>query len=132
MGSERDECSVTIDGIAPALVVLFRRAAAIAAEHGRTWVGVEDLYAALAEDERAPLWWPRVGKPRRTRGVSVAVLSTELPEDTVPLSYNEFRDLVNEWIPGPTPEIGPEDPATVTYQISGPHAEEFTAMIERS
>ncbi|MGV9673822.1 hypothetical protein ACWDSJ_00935 [Nocardia sp. NPDC003482] len=132
MGSERDECRVTIDGVAPTLVVLFRRAAAIAADHGRTWVGVEDLYAALADRERAPLWWPRVGKPRIEPGGTGAVLSTDLEGDTVALSYNEFRDLVNEWIPGPTPEIGPKDPATVTYQISGPHAEEFTAMIERS
>ncbi|MBF6133527.1 hypothetical protein IU501_11000 [Nocardia otitidiscaviarum] len=145
MGSAHDECRVTVDGIAPSLVVVFRAAARIAAEHGRNWVGVEDLYAALiAHDDSfgyPPIWWPREGKPRITREWKGSIgrdadgqmLTPELQGDTAALSYPEFRDYVNEWVPGPSsPGVGPASPATVTYEISGPMAAEFTAMIERS
>ncbi|WP_405165015.1 hypothetical protein OG203_07850 [Nocardia sp. NBC_01499] len=133
MTSEHDECRVTIDGVAPALVTLFRRAVQIASEHGRNWVGVEDLHAALANsDEHAPIWWPRVGKPRHTRDTQGGITPDDLEGEVIPLSYKEFRDLVTAWVPGPTPSVGPAQPATVTYEISGPHAEEFRKVLERS
>ncbi|WP_306357639.1 MULTISPECIES: hypothetical protein [unclassified Nocardia] len=145
MTGEHDECRVTIDGVAPALVVLFRTAARIAAEHGRSWVGVEDMFAAVvAHDEEhghPPVWWPRVGKPRITRGWKGGVgldaggrmLTPELQGETAALTYPEFRKCVDEWVPGPSPAgVGPDRPAAVTYEISGPNADEFRAMIERS
>ncbi|NNH74142.1 hypothetical protein HLB23_30555 [Nocardia uniformis] len=142
MASEHDECTVTVSGVAPSMVSLLRFAASIARDNGRNWVGAEDLWAALvADNPTAPIWWPREGKPRITRGWKGSIgrdadgnmLTSELQGDTVALSYPEFRDYVTTWVPGPTPEgVGPAEPATVTYEISGPHAEEFTAMLERS
>lgn len=141
MTSEHDECTVTVSGVAPSMVSLLRFAASIAHDHGRKWVGAEDLWAALvADNQTAPIWWPREGKPRITRDWKGSIghdaqgrmLTPELQGDAAQLSYSEFRDYVTEWVPGPTPEgVGPAEPATVTYEIIGPHAEEFTAMIER-
>ncbi|MFI1919439.1 hypothetical protein [Nocardia sp. NPDC020380] len=132
MTSEHDECRVTVDGVAPAVVRLLRDAAGIAADHGRNWVGIEDVYAALASGDSAPLWWPREGREPITRGRPGGILSTELEGETVKLSYAQFRDLLTEWVPGPTPNIGPAAPATVTYELSGPHEAEFRQMLDRT
>ncbi|WP_306358866.1 MULTISPECIES: hypothetical protein [unclassified Nocardia] len=140
--SEHFECRVTIDGASPSLVPLLRAAARIAAEHGRNVVSDADVFAALLErDEYPPIWWPRVGKPRLTRDMHRMgvvrdahgeMLTPELQGDTAALSYPELRDHVTEWVPGPTPPgVGPSAPAAVSYEISGPMADEFTAMIER-
>ncbi|MFI9507210.1 hypothetical protein [Nocardia sp. NPDC052566] len=113
------------------MVTLLQKATRIATEHGRNWVGVEDVQAALLE-EQAPFWWPRAGLPPITPDKQGAITPADYHGDPTSLSYNEFRDLINEWVPGPTPDVGPHHPATVTYEISGPHATEFTATIERS
>ncbi|NNH74338.1 hypothetical protein HLB23_31570 [Nocardia uniformis] len=132
MTSEHHECRVTVDGAAPALVLLLRDAARIATEHGREWVTTQDVFAALIADEQAPLWWPRVGKPRLTADEPVNVVRADLEGDTVPLPYNEFRSLVAEWN-SDSPTIGePATPATVSYEISGPTAAKLIAAIEQS
>ncbi|WP_067712779.1 hypothetical protein [Nocardia yamanashiensis] len=44
-----------------------------------------------------------------------------------------LADDVSTEVPGPTPPgVGPAAPATVSYELSGPHAEEFRRMLERS
>ncbi|GAB4582641.1 hypothetical protein [Nocardia sp. IFM 10818] len=152
MGSNRDECRVTVDGVAPAVVAVLRTAERIAADNERTWICTADILAALIEHEgeQAPRWWPRDGKPRyslsdggqimhhgadgeaRPAALPIPGLDAELGEP-MPVSYDEFRDRVRAAVPGPTPKsIGSESPASVAYEISGPHAEEFIAMIERA
>ncbi|WP_280383604.1 hypothetical protein [Nocardia wallacei] len=135
--NERDQCRVTIDGAAPSLVTVFRRAVRIATEHGRTWVGVEDLQAALLWPDGPAaqpmslleIWWPRAGQPRRIhRGMDV-ITPADLQGDPIPLSYSEFRELVRTMVPGPTPGVGPEHPASVAYRISGPHAAEYRRQL---
>lgn len=49
------------------------------------------------------------------------------------LAFDEVRHLARSVVPGPvTGEHGPTEPATVTFEVSGRHAEEFVAMMERN
>ncbi|MFB8003746.1 hypothetical protein [Nocardia sp. NPDC056000] len=127
----RDECRVTVDGVAPSLIRMLRNAADIATGAGRNWVGIEDIYVALTSDELAPMWWPREGKEPIVKGRRGGIAHSELEGETVPLSYSAFQRLTREWLPGPTPKVGPTSPVTVSYELSGPHEEEFRRMIER-
>ncbi|MFG1795189.1 hypothetical protein [Nocardia sp. NPDC049149] len=113
--TERDETVTTVTGAAPGVIIALRRAAAIAAEHGHNYVGVEDLLAALIEGPLSPLemHWQR-------RGLGA-------------LSFDELRELVASMVPGPVVGAhGPVEPARVTFEVSGRHAEEFTELINRN
>ncbi|MFI1459545.1 hypothetical protein [Nocardia carnea] len=150
MAAERDECRVIVDGVAPSVVVLLRKAAQLAADHGRRSIGIDDLHAAMiAREEAAPLWWPRPHGPRFSRNpgssrimyatadgaakpLSHGILQQARQGVTVPLTFEQYRDLILAWVPGPTPDdIGPASPTEVTYELSGPHADEFRKMIEQ-
>ncbi|MGW3281307.1 hypothetical protein [Nocardia rhamnosiphila] len=48
------------------------------------------------------------------------------------MTFDRYRELMLNWVPGPTPdEPGPASPATVTYELAGPHAGDLRRMIER-
>jgi hypothetical protein len=48
-----------------------------------------------------------------------------------PLTFDEVRELVNALIARPvTTRHDPARPVTVTYEISGPNADEFRAAVE--
>lgn len=150
MTNEHDDCRVTVDGVAPAVVVLLRKAAEIAASHGRRRIGFDDVHAALiTHDDVAPLWWPRpggadysrhpsssrimyTGSDGQTKPLDHGILHSDLRGETEPLTFDRYRELVLHWVPGPTPdEPGPVSPATITYELTGPHADDFRKMIER-
>ncbi|WP_328391777.1 hypothetical protein [Nocardia sp. NBC_00416] len=49
------------------------------------------------------------------------------------LTFDEVRRLAQSVVPGSTTgEHGPAEPATVIFEVSGRHAEEFHAMIEQN
>lgn len=133
MITERDESTVTITGAAPGTIVALRRAAAIAAEHGHNWIGVEDLLAAIlagAPMSVLELHWPRYGATPFNRG-EVNDFDPSTPQHA--LTFDEVKALVQSIIPGaPNGTHGPAEPATVAYEVTGPHAEEFRAGIERA
>ncbi|WP_280376875.1 hypothetical protein [Nocardia wallacei] len=111
--TERDETVTTITGAAPGVIIALRRAAVVAAEHGHNYIGVEDLLVALLDAPASPLalhWQQRPGA----------------------LTLEELRELARSTVPGPVEgEHGPVDPAVVTFEVSGPHADEFREAIER-
>ncbi|MEU2087099.1 hypothetical protein [Nocardia beijingensis] len=110
--TERDESTVTVTGAAPGVIVALRRAATIAAEHGHNYVGFEDLLVALLDAPMSPL---QVHWEQRGLGA---------------LSLTELRELARSIVPGPVRGAhGPAEPATVTFDLSGPHAEEFRQAI---
>lgn len=111
---DRDNTVTTITGAAPGVIVALRRAAAIAAEHGHNYLGVEELLTALLDT---------------TPPMEVHWKQQELGA----LTFEEVRRLALSLVPGPiSGEHGPAEPATVTFEVSGRHAAEFTAMIEQN
>ncbi|MFI6313137.1 hypothetical protein ACIBEK_23805 [Nocardia fusca] len=111
---DQDSTVTTITGAATGVIVALRRAAVIAAEHGHNYLGVEDLLTALLETT------PPMEVHRKQRELGA-------------LTFDEVRHLARSVVPGPvTGEHGPAEPATVTFEVSGRHAEEFIAMIERN
>ncbi|MGV9638508.1 hypothetical protein ACWDO0_30400 [Nocardia rhamnosiphila] len=111
---DRDNTVTTITGAAPGVIVALRRAAAIAVEHGHNYLGVEDLLTALL-DTAPPM---EVHWKQQELGA---------------LTFDEVRQLARSVVPGPvTGEHGPAEPATVTFEATGRHAEEFVAMIEQN
>ncbi|WP_040864030.1 hypothetical protein [Nocardia exalbida] len=131
MTTERDESTVTITGAAPGTIVALKRAAAIAAEHGHNWMGVEDLLAAILTAEPLSLLdlhWPRRGGTPLNRG-EINDFNPSAPQQA--LTFDEVKALVQSIVPGaPKGAHGPAEPAAVTYTLAGPHAEEFREMIE--
>ncbi len=112
--TERDETVTTITGAAPGAIIALRRAAAIAAEHGHNYIGVEDLLAALLDAPASPL---ALAWQQRQLGA---------------LTLEELRELARSVVPGPVGgDHGPAEPAAVTFEVSGPHAEEFRKAIAR-
>ncbi|MFQ6327896.1 hypothetical protein ACLMAL_17395 [Nocardia sp. CWNU-33] len=110
--TERDESTVTVTGAAPGVIVALRRAAAIASEHGHNYVGFEDLLVALLDAPMSPL---QVHWEQRELGA---------------LTLGELRELAVSIIPGPVRGThGPAEPATVTFELSGPHSDEFRQLI---
>ncbi|MDE1674685.1 hypothetical protein [Nocardia gipuzkoensis] len=132
MTTERDESTVTITGAAPGTIMALRRAAAIAAEHGHNWIGVEDLLAAILTAEPfslLELHWPRQGRTPLNRS---EINEFDLSAPQQPLTFAEVKRLVQSIVPGePNGAHGPAARATVTYEVTGPHAEEFREEIER-
>ncbi|WP_330231708.1 hypothetical protein OHA40_03935 [Nocardia sp. NBC_00508] len=132
MTAEQDESTVTITGAAPGTIVALRRAAAIAAEHGHNWIGVEDLLAAIVTATPLSILevhWPRQGGTPLNRG-EINDFDPSAPQQA--LTFDEIKALVQSIIPGaPNGPHGPAEPAAVTYKVRGPHAEEFRAGIER-
>lgn len=111
---ERDETVTTITGAAPGVIIALRRAAAVAAEHGHNYVGVEDLLVALLNAPASPL---AIHWQQRQLGA---------------LTLEELRQLAESIVPGAIGgEHGPAEPASVAFEVSGPHAEEFREAIER-
>ncbi|MBF6285681.1 hypothetical protein [Nocardia cyriacigeorgica] len=110
---DRDETITTITGAAPSVIVALRRAATIAAEHGHNHLGVEDLLAALLEPgSPLELRW-------RQRNLGA-------------LTFDEVRELAQATIPDAViGDHGPADSATVVFEVSGRHSDEFTAMINQ-
>ncbi|MGW5139278.1 hypothetical protein ACWEPH_09405 [Nocardia beijingensis] len=131
MTTERDESTVTITGAAPGTIVALKRAAAIAAEHGHNWIGVEDLLAAILTAEPLSLLelhWPRHGGTALDRG-EINDFDPSAPQQA--LTFDELKALVQSIVPGaPRGPHGPAEPAAVTYTVTGPHAEEFRARLE--
>ncbi|WP_063049972.1 hypothetical protein [Nocardia arthritidis] len=131
MTTERDESTVTITGAAPGAILALKRAAAIAAEHGHHWIGVEDLLAAILTAEPLSLLevqWPRHGGTPLERG-EINDFDPSLPQQA--LTFDEVKALVLSIVPGaPKGAHGPAEPAAVAYTVTGPHAEEFRAGIE--
>ncbi|MFI9503929.1 hypothetical protein [Nocardia sp. NPDC052566] len=113
--TDRDNTVTTIKGAAPGVIVALRRAAAIAAEHGHNYISVEDLLSAILGAE--PMSLLEVHWQLRGGGA---------------LTFPEVRQLVDSIIPGPViGNHGPPEPATVTFEWTGPHAAEFTEAINR-
>jgi hypothetical protein len=112
--TERDETAVTVTGAAPSVIIALRRAAANAVEAGRNYVGAEDLLVALLDAPASPLavHWAQ-------RGLRA-------------VTFEELRELARSLVPGPVQgEHGPAGAPSVVFELSGPHAEEFRAAIDR-
>jgi hypothetical protein len=127
-----DETSVTVTGAAPGLIIALKRAAAIAAEHGHNYVGVEDVLAAVLEARPYSILdvhWPRIGvEPLDRNGIND--FDPSAPQQA--LTLDDLRELARSIVPGPVQgEHGPELPAVVSFELSGPHANEFREVIER-
>lgn len=113
---ERDSTVTTVTGASPGGIIALRRAAAIAAQHGHNYIGVEDLLAAILDAK--PMSLLEVQWQLRGGGA---------------LTFAQMRELVDSIIPGPTiGNHGPSEPATVTFEWSGPHAAEYTDAINRN
>lgn len=124
----------TITGASPAVIALLRRAARVAEQHGRNDLAPEDLQVALLEGipwSTLEVWWPRVGGTPLQRGV-VNDFDPSAPQKA--LTYPELVELVASMVPGPAgrAELNPAEPIAVTYELSGPDADEFRAAIEGS
>ncbi|WP_433621191.1 hypothetical protein [Nocardia sp. CA-120079] len=130
--SERDESTVTVTGAAPGLIRVLRQATAIAAEHGHNWIGVEDVLAAIVTAEPLSILevhWPRHGGTPLNRG-EINDVDPSAPQET--LTFDEVKALVQAMVPGvPNGAHGPTEPAAVTYEVTGPHSDEFRVGIER-
>ncbi|MEU1546783.1 hypothetical protein [Nocardia sp. NPDC005745] len=115
------------------LVDRLRRAAAIAAEHGHSWIGVGDLLAASLTAEPFSLLephWPQQGRTPLNRS-EINEFDVSAPQQA--LTFDEVTRLVQSIVPGePNSAHGPAERATVTYEVTGPHAEEFREESERS
>ncbi|WP_338773051.1 hypothetical protein V7968_16405 [Nocardia vulneris] len=133
MTIERDKSSVTITGASPGLIGLLRRAAVVAAEHEHNWIGVEDVLAAIVTATPLSILdvhWPRENSTSLSR-TGVNDLDPSAPQQA--LTLDELKALVQSIVPGASNNShGPAEPAAVAYEITGPHAEEFRAGIERS
>jgi hypothetical protein len=127
-----DETTVTVTGAAPGLIIALRRATAIAAEHGHNYVGVEDVLAAVLAARPYSILdvhWPRIGaEPLDRNGIND--FNPSAPQQA--LTLDELRELVRSIVPGPVHgDHGPAEPAAVTFELSGPHADEFRDAIQR-
>lgn len=115
MPDQHTDTSTTITGAAPSVAVALKRAADIAAEHGRDWFGVEDLLAALLTGTTTTplqLHWQR--------------------QELGALSFTELRDFATSLVPGESPRReGPREPAKVEFTASGPLDAEYTALVEQ-
>jgi len=109
--TETNETVTTITSAAPGLIIALRRAASIAAEHGHNYIGVEDVLAALLD----------------AQPTSVLEVHWQLKEHGA-LTYPELRDLVQSIIPGASAQ-GSSGPASVTFELTGPNADELTEII---
>lgn len=130
--SENHETSVTVTSAAIGLIGTLQHAARIAAERGHGYVGTEHVLAALFDAPLTPLevFWPRVDGEPIQRGV-INDFDPSAPQQ--PLTYSEVQELVKAVIPEPGGGPGlPTRPVTVTYEVSGPKADEFKAMLDRS
>ncbi|PXX69351.1 hypothetical protein DFR70_1021040 [Nocardia tenerifensis] len=131
--TERDETSVTVTSVAPALIGALRRAAARAHEHGHTCIGTEDLLLAILEAgplSALEVWWPRENTAPIQRGIINDVDPTA-PQRA--LTFDELKSLVAQIVPTPSPsdESGPSRPVTVHYELSGPNADRLRQAIEQ-
>ncbi len=129
--TERDESTVTITGAAAGTIAVLKQAAAIAAEHGHNWIGVEDLLAAILAAQPFSILdvhWPRIdGEPLSRTEVNELDLSA--PQRA--LTLDELKALVQSIVPGPPNGAhGPVEPVTVTYEVAGPHEDDFRRVIE--
>lgn len=124
----------TITGASPAVISLLRRAAQVAEQHGRNDLAPEDLQVALLQGipwSTLEVWWPRVGGKPLQRGV-INDFDPSAPQKA--LTYTELVELATSMVPGPAgrDELNPVEPVTVTYELSGPDADEFRAQIDGS
>lgn len=112
---ERDEITTTVRGVAPGVVTALQRAARVAADHGHNWIGWEELFAAMLTPDltaRLQVGWPDSGLEA--------------------LTLQQLRDLAESIVPNVAGTGGPAEPATVTYEVSGPRAAEITTIITRT
>lgn len=117
MTAKRNESTVSITGVAPGVIMALRRAAVIAAQHGHNWLGTEDLLAALLEP----------------RPIAPLQVHWQLNHPGQALTYDQVRELAESIIPGaPVGSHGPAEPVQVSYELSGPHADEFDAAIRQA
>lgn len=128
--SEHNETSVTVVSASPGLIGTLQHAALIAADCGHTYVGTEHVLAALFSGHLTPLevLWPRIGAEPLKRG-EVNDFDPSTPQQA--LTYAEVRELVHAVIPEPGGGRGlPTRTVEVTYELSGPNADEYRAAIE--
>ncbi|WP_433717077.1 hypothetical protein ACQP2U_42635 (plasmid) [Nocardia sp. CA-084685] len=119
--TERDETSVTVTSVAPALIGALHRAAKRVTDRGDTCIGTEDLLLAILEAgplSALEVWWPREGTPPIQRGM-INDFDPSAPQRA--LTFDELKTLVAQIIPTPNnDEHGPSRPVTVNYELSGP------------
>lgn len=106
-----NETQTTLTGAAPGLIRVLKQAAEIAHSKDRGWFGIEDVLAALLDDDKSLL-----GHHAARQGL------TE--------QFDALRQLTRSIVPGsvsgPTTPTGP---AGVEFRIDGPDAAELEASI---
>ncbi|WP_433522013.1 hypothetical protein ACQPZ2_33060 [Nocardia pseudovaccinii] len=108
----------TITGANASVIAALRRAAEMAAEHGHASVICwEDLLLALVDTAGSPpspleYQW-------KQRGFDA-------------LTLDGLRELARSIVPGsPEADGDAAEPATVTFEVTGPYADEFRIVAER-
>ncbi len=123
------ECSISIEGVSPSVLMMLHKAAAIATEHDRDHIDIGDITAAVLTWD-ASGWsdldaaWPRPGFELDLSDPQC--FEAKRAAGQAALTYDQLRELVLSMVPGSRHKLR-DAPVRVTHEIvgDGPYASEF-------
>ncbi len=121
---ERTDVSATLEHIDPQLVRVLKRAAELAAEN-RCGLGRHHVAVALIEDGLFDRWWPQAGQTPDPHNGYVRIGGP-----TQAVTLEEWKQVALTMTPPAHPGGTRAEESVVDYQVTGPDAEDYRALIE--